>query len=250
MRLVALDEQRHIGFGVKLLHDLARRGAGRPRRGRRPACARSPRTRSRSSSRPTGTAPTPSASASRSRRSTPRARARSSRSCAPRACRWSRCPARRCSRWSSSHRERAEYGLAMLRAGFLGPGNGAPPRDPAAMELLFGVGRPRGRPPHRARGPVHRPVGVRRRRAVAPARRQRLHRRAPPAGPPTVDLEVRCRYDGLGRRRRRPARSAPRARHPPAAPARLAARPVGRPRAVLSDQPVGYVRPIPGMPSP
>ncbi|HVI35250.1 MAG TPA: SCP2 sterol-binding domain-containing protein, partial [Gaiellales bacterium] len=29
------------------------------------------------------------------------------------------------------------YGLAMLRAGFLGPGNGAPPRDPAAMELLF-----------------------------------------------------------------------------------------------------------------
>ena len=37
-----------------------------------------------------------------------------------------------------SRRERAEYGLAMLRAGFLGPRNGAPPRDPAAMELLFG----------------------------------------------------------------------------------------------------------------
>src|SRR3954453_406462 len=36
-----------------------------------------------------------------------------------------------------SARERAEYGLAMLRAGFLGPRNGAPPRDPAAMELLF-----------------------------------------------------------------------------------------------------------------
>jgi hypothetical protein len=33
--------------------------------------------------------------------------------------------------------ERAEYGLAMLRAGFIGPGNGAPPRDPASMELLF-----------------------------------------------------------------------------------------------------------------
>ncbi len=33
--------------------------------------------------------------------------------------------------------ERAEYGLAMLRAGFIGPPNGAPPRDPAAMELLF-----------------------------------------------------------------------------------------------------------------
>src|SRR3954464_9839772 len=33
--------------------------------------------------------------------------------------------------------ERAEYGLAMLRAGFIGPPNGSPPRDPAAMELLF-----------------------------------------------------------------------------------------------------------------
>ena len=37
-----------------------------------------------------------------------------------------------------SARERGEYGLAMLRAGFLGPPNGAAPRDPAAMELLFG----------------------------------------------------------------------------------------------------------------
>src|SRR3954453_18485049 len=33
--------------------------------------------------------------------------------------------------------ERASYGLAMLQAGFLGPPNGAPPRDPASMELLF-----------------------------------------------------------------------------------------------------------------
>ena len=33
--------------------------------------------------------------------------------------------------------ERAEYGLAMLHAGFIGPPNGEPPRDPAAMELLF-----------------------------------------------------------------------------------------------------------------
>ncbi len=36
-----------------------------------------------------------------------------------------------------SHRERAEYGLAMLRAGFLGPANGAPPRDPSSMRMLF-----------------------------------------------------------------------------------------------------------------
>src|SRR4051794_16986654 len=33
--------------------------------------------------------------------------------------------------------ERAERGLALLRAGFIGPGNGAPPRDPRAMALLF-----------------------------------------------------------------------------------------------------------------
>jgi hypothetical protein len=33
--------------------------------------------------------------------------------------------------------ERAAYGLAMLRAGFIGPPNGAPPRDPSSMALLF-----------------------------------------------------------------------------------------------------------------
>jgi putative sterol carrier protein len=33
--------------------------------------------------------------------------------------------------------ERAEYGLAMLQAGFIGPPNGEPPRDPASLELLM-----------------------------------------------------------------------------------------------------------------
>jgi len=33
--------------------------------------------------------------------------------------------------------ERADYGLAMLQAGFLGPPNGVPPRDPVAMQMLF-----------------------------------------------------------------------------------------------------------------
>jgi hypothetical protein len=33
--------------------------------------------------------------------------------------------------------ERARRGIAMLEAGFLGEGNGPPPRDPARMELLF-----------------------------------------------------------------------------------------------------------------
>jgi len=34
-------------------------------------------------------------------------------------------------------RERAERGIAMLEAGLLGEGNGAPPRDPRTMALLF-----------------------------------------------------------------------------------------------------------------
>jgi hypothetical protein len=33
--------------------------------------------------------------------------------------------------------ERASYGLAMLQAGFIGPPNGTPPRDPSSMHLLF-----------------------------------------------------------------------------------------------------------------
>ncbi len=47
MRNVALDEQRHIGFGVKLLRDLAQRGPRGPRRRRRHAARGAPRTRSR-----------------------------------------------------------------------------------------------------------------------------------------------------------------------------------------------------------
>jgi SCP-2 sterol transfer family len=35
------------------------------------------------------------------------------------------------------HPERAQRGIAMLQAGLLGQANGAPPRDPATMELLF-----------------------------------------------------------------------------------------------------------------
>ena len=137
MRLVALDEQRHIGFGVKLLHDLAAEDPGRARRGRGPDPRASRPTRSRSSSRRTGTAPTPSASASRSRRSTPRARARSRPSCAPRACRWSRCPARPCSRWRCPPPSAPSTAWRCCGPGSSGPPNGAPPRDPAAMELLF-----------------------------------------------------------------------------------------------------------------
>src|SRR3954468_22825161 len=136
MRQIALDEQRHIGFGVKLLHDL---------HAEEPAVldavadlvrevtpyslavfippgwdrsytecfgftleeiytegARSFEQKLRSAGLPLESLPGPSVLP-----------------------------------LEMSARERAEYGLAMLRAGFIGPPNGAPPRDPAALELLF-----------------------------------------------------------------------------------------------------------------
>jgi hypothetical protein len=136
MRLVALDEQRHIGFGVKLLHDLAIEDAGvrdavadlirrvtpyslavfiPPNWDRSyTECfgftlediytegARSFEAKMRSAGLPLESLPGPSVFP-----------------------------------LEMSAAERAEYGLAMLRAGFIGPPNGEPPRDPAAMELLF-----------------------------------------------------------------------------------------------------------------
>ena len=136
MKQVALDEQRHIGFGVKLLHDLAaeepsvRDAVADLIREVTPfslavfippnwdrsytECfgftleeiytegARSFEQKLRSAGLPLESLPGPSVFP-----------------------------------LELSHRERAEVGLAMLQAGFLGPGNGAPPRDPASMELLF-----------------------------------------------------------------------------------------------------------------
>ncbi|HEY6888222.1 MAG TPA: ribonucleotide-diphosphate reductase subunit beta [Solirubrobacter sp.] len=136
MRLVALDEQRHIGFGVKLLHDLqAEEPAVRDAVAdliRRVTpyslavfippgwdrsyteCfgftleeiytegARSFEAKLRSAGLPLESLPGPSIFP-----------------------------------LEMSAAERAEYGLAMLRAGFSGPPNGAPPRDPSSMELLF-----------------------------------------------------------------------------------------------------------------
>ncbi len=94
------------------------------------------------------------------------------------------------------------------------------------------VGGARGRPPHRPGGAVHRAVGLRGRRALASACRQRLDR-----GVPRPRAGDRCRaalpLRGLRRRRRRAPGLPPRRRDPPAAPARLAARAVGGARAVL-----------------
>jgi hypothetical protein len=136
MRLIALDEQRHIGFGVKLLHDLAVEDDGvrdavadlirrvtpyslavfiPPNWDRSyTECfgftleeiytegARSFEAKLRSAGLPLESLPGPSVLP-----------------------------------LEMTAAERAEYGLAMLRAGFIGPPNGAPPRDPASMELLF-----------------------------------------------------------------------------------------------------------------
>jgi hypothetical protein len=136
MRQVALDEQRHIGFGVKLLGDLADEDPGVPdavadlvRRATPYSLAvfippgwdrsytecfgftleeiytegaRSFEAKLRSAGLPLDSLPGPSVFP-----------------------------------LEMSAAERADYGLAMLRAGFIGPPNGEPPRDPAAMELLF-----------------------------------------------------------------------------------------------------------------
>jgi hypothetical protein len=136
MRLVALDEQRHIGFGVKLLHDLhveepaVRDAVADLIRRVTPyslavfippnwdrsytECfgftleeiytegARSFEAKLRSAGLPLESLPGPSVFP-----------------------------------LEMSAAERATYGLAMLRAGFIGPPNGAPPRDPSSMELLF-----------------------------------------------------------------------------------------------------------------
>jgi hypothetical protein len=136
MRQIALDEQRHIGFGVKLLHDLHVSDPGvidavadlirkvtpyslavfiPPGWDRSyTECfgftleeiytegARSFESKLRSAGLPLESLPGPSVFP-----------------------------------LEMSAGERAEYGLAMLRAGFIGPPNGPPPRDPSSLELLF-----------------------------------------------------------------------------------------------------------------
>src|SRR3954469_5787253 len=136
MRQIALDEQRHIGFGVKLLHDLhveepaVREAVADLIREATPYAlavfippgwdrsytecfgftleeiytegARSFEQKLRSAGLPLESLPGPSVFP-----------------------------------LEMSASERASYGLAMLQAGFLGPPNGAPPRDPASIELLF-----------------------------------------------------------------------------------------------------------------
>jgi hypothetical protein len=89
--------------------------------------------------------------------------------------------------------ERADYGIAMLHAGFIGPPNGEPPRDPASLELLMTA--------------VARAIDTRRAPSAftvqwefADAEPWHVHvdngsTHAGAGRASRVDLEVRCRYE-------------------------------------------------------
>src|SRR3954447_17345699 len=136
MKLVALDEQRHIGFGVKLLHDLAAEDPGVPEAVASVVRRATPYSLAvfippgwdRSYTECFGfTLEEIYTEGARSLESKLRAAGMPLESL----------PGPQVFPIELSAAERAEYGLAMLRAGFIGPGNGAPPRDPEAMKLLF-----------------------------------------------------------------------------------------------------------------
>ena len=91
-------------------------------------------------------------------------------------------------------RERAERGLGMLRAGYLGERNGSPARDPQAMAMLFDSVR-RSLDPRRA---PDGPFVLQWEFADAEPWHVRLENGATAAAPgraPHVDLELRCRFD-------------------------------------------------------
>ena len=91
-------------------------------------------------------------------------------------------------------RERAERGLGMLRAGYLGERNGSPARDPQAMAMLIDSVR-RSLDPRRA---PDGPFVLQWEFADAEPWHVRLENGATAAAPgraPHVDLELRCRFD-------------------------------------------------------
>ena len=124
---------------------------------------------------------------------------------------------------------RARRGLDMLRAGYLGERERRPGARPRVAGDAVRQRAPQRRPAARPRGAVRAPVGVPGRRAVARAARQRLDgRRAGPrpARRPRVPLPLRR----LGRRGGRPARPAQGDGDRPAAAEGEAAGAVARPR--------------------
>jgi hypothetical protein len=193
MKLVALDEQRHIGFGVKLLHDLQSDDPAVPEAVAdllRRATALSlavfiPPNWDRSYTECFGfTLEEIYTEGARSLEAKMRSAGMPLESL----------PGPEIFPLDLDPRGRAEYGLAMLRAGFLGPGNGAPPRDPEAMKLLFGSV---------ARAVDHRtapagPFTVQWEFADAEPWHVRVDNGATAAAAgraSRVDVEIRCRYE-------------------------------------------------------
>ncbi len=117
--------------------------------------------------------------------------------------------------------EISQRGRALAKAGVIGVREGPTLRDPETLALLFDTIRRQVNPNHGLKRPTTLPVGVHRpRRArVAPRRQQRLQHgaagRGAGRGRAPADL-----LPGLGGHRRRTAGPAARARHRQAAPAR------------------------------
>jgi hypothetical protein len=193
IRNVSLDEQRHIGFGVKLLRDLAAEDPEVPAAvaeqlravtpislavfvppgwdTRYVECfgftleqvyeegARSFESKFRAAGMPVETLPGPAIMP-----------------------------------MDMAPRQRAERGLAMLRAGYLGERNGPPARDPEAMAVLFDSIR-RSVDPRRV---PDGPLVLQWEFSDAEPWHVRLDNGATAAAPgraPQVDVELRCRFD-------------------------------------------------------
>jgi hypothetical protein len=217
MRNVALDEQRHIGFGVKLLRDLAREDPDVPLavadllREVLPYTASVfvPPNWDRRYSECFGfTIEQIFEEGARSFESKLRAAGLALETL----------PGPIPYPYDLEPAERARRGVAMLEAGLLGQRNGTPPRDPATMELMFDMLR-RGVDPRRSPAePLTLQWDFPGRRAVAPARRQRQHGGG--AGfAERPDVVYKVRYDDFVDVFAGPARPAPRRAHRQAAPA-------------------------------
>ena len=169
------------------------RGAGRARRGRGPRPRGHPVLARGLHPARTGTAPTPSASASRSRRSTPRAPARSSQKLRAAGLPLESLPGPSVFPLELSTASAPSTAWRCSAPASSGPAT-APRRATRPRWSCSSARSPAWSTTARRPPAVHRPVGVRGRRAVARARRQRLDRRA--RGPRAdIDLEVRCSYE-------------------------------------------------------
>ena len=177
MRNVALDEQRHIGFGVKLLHDLAAEDPEVPDAVaellREVAPLHLARVRPAELGPPLhGVLRLHARGDLRGGRALVRDEAARRRAAARDAAR-----ARRCSRSTCRRASARSAGWRCCRPGILGEKNGPPRATPRRWRCCSTRSRRARRLPHRAGRAADRAVGLPRRRAVAPAPRQRLDRR-------------------------------------------------------------------------